>query len=64
MPTGVEKVTVEPAETTTALQSNFTGIVEQYKTGESIVVTVYARDEFGNLRYASKTDTFELLLIG
>ena len=30
MPTEVTTITVEPAETTIALQSNFTGIVEQY----------------------------------
>ena len=64
MPTGVAAVTVEPAVTTSALHSNFTGIAEQYKTGDLIVVTVYARDVYGNLRYASTTDAFQLLLIG
>ena len=64
MPTGVETVTVEPADATSALASNFTGNLAQYKTGDSITVTVFARDQYENLRSTSESDNFKMLLKG
>jgi hypothetical protein len=64
MPTDVETITVEPAVSTSSTFSNFTGVEMQYQTGQSVEVTIYARDRYGNLRTDSTADNFELSLLG
>ena len=64
VPTQLTEIVCEPASTTIALTSNFTGIMEPYKTGESIVLTIWARDTFENLRVASVAETFGLVVTG
>ena len=55
----------EPTLTTVALTSNFTGVAsEAYTTGQSVVLTIWARDVFTNLRTASVSDVFQLAVTG
>jgi hypothetical protein len=50
-------ITVSPAAATHAPSSNFSGVAASYLTGESVLITIEARDEFRNLRTTS-TDSF------
>jgi len=64
VPTYIEQVHVPPAPLTSQLQSNFTGVEESYFTGETITVTIFARDQFENFRTESTTDLFTMRLQG
>lgn len=63
-PTQVIEVICEPALTTIAITSNFTGVMDHYHTGERIELTIWARDIFENHRTASISETFELTVTG
>ncbi len=56
-------ITVLPQPLADALTSNFTGIKQNYLTGEEVVVTIDARDQFNNF-INSTTDNFKLSLYG
>ena len=64
VPTYIDKVNVPHAILTNQLQSNFTGIEEFYLTGETITLTIFARDVFENFRPLSTSDTFQIRLTG
>jgi hypothetical protein len=57
------KITVTPAAATHAPSSNFSGVAVSYLTGQSILVTIEARDQFRNLR-TTASDTFLLKVLG
>lgn len=40
VPTMLTEILVTPAQATNALTSNFTGVMEPYKTGEKIIITI------------------------
>lgn len=54
-------IVVTPAAATSNATSNFTGVVKNYTTGQSIEVYIQARDQFNNLR-GSTNDVFNLYL--
>jgi hypothetical protein len=56
-------IVVTPAAATSNTTSNFTGVVQNYTTGQSIRVYIQARDQFNNLR-GSTNDVFNLYLKG
>lgn len=64
-PTSLTEVVCVPTLNTVALTSNFTGVAsEPYTTGQSVVLTIWARDIFTNLRTASTSDIFQLAVLG
>lgn len=64
VPTGLTEIEVLPALNTIALTSNFTGVKEPYITGQKVILTIWARDTFENLRKASVADVFTLTVTG
>jgi hypothetical protein len=51
------------SETASSITSTYSGIRESYVTGESVVIEVISRDEFGNVRLTGD-DTFQLYITG
>lgn len=58
VPTYIDNVNCPPAILTSQLQSNFTGINGSYLTGETMTVTIFARDIYENFRPDSTADLF------
>ena len=56
-------IIVAPNQETSAVKSGFIGTRPSYVTGESVQVTITARDQFSNLRF-STDDTFNMYLTG
>jgi hypothetical protein len=56
-------IIVTPSATTSAVTSNFTGVLQSYSTGQSVNIYIQARDQFNNLR-GSTNDVFTLSLTG
>jgi hypothetical protein len=64
MPTSLTlPIVVTPSATTSETTSNFTGVLLNYKTGQSVNIYIQARDQFNNLR-GSTNDVFNLYLTG
>jgi len=56
-------ITISPAAATHAPSSNFSGIAASYLTGQSVLITIQARDQFRNLR-TTASDSFQLSILG
>ena len=55
-------ITISAAATTSAIKSNFTGVIDSYQTGDTFKVVISANDLNTNLRTDSNAETFVVTL--